>query len=192
MYKFFSSPLPPSDLISKLPEFTDQKEINPNKPSLYEGEKEIIAQVTGTRFTAERRRKFGWGLAWFSPGFWFKPVLTGSVTPLKEGSAVIFEGGTPVPMKVLWALLIFIVAQAGGIFLIFNYPVTLNFDGLNASSYFYATLGAIQTAVGILLLIPFIGWWLTRNDLAFVAASIERNLQLQAVRKSTEGWLVGV
>jgi hypothetical protein len=85
-----------------------------------------------------------------------------------------------------------IVAQVGGIFLIFNYPVTLNFDGLNASSYFYAALGVIQTAVGILLLIPFIGWWLTRNDLAFVAASIERNLQLQAVPKSTEGWLVGV
>jgi hypothetical protein len=163
MYKFFSSPLPPSDLISKLPEFTDQKVINPSKPSLYEGEKEIIAQVKGTRFRAERRRKFGWGLAWFSPGFWFKPVLTGSVTPLKEGSAVVFEGGTPVPMKVLWALLIFIVAQAGGIFLIFNYPATLNFagfnlDGLNASSYFYATLGVIQTVVGILLLLPLIGW----------------------------------
>jgi hypothetical protein len=192
MYKFFSSPLPPSDLISKLPEFTDPKHINPNKPSLYEGEKEIIAQVEGTRFTAQRRQKFGWGLAWFSPGFWFKPVLTGSVTPLKEGSAVIFEGGTPVPMKVLWALLIVLVAQAGGIFLIFNYPVTLNFDGLNAGSYFYATLAAIQTAVGILLLIPFIGWFLTRHDLAFVAASLEHNLKLQPVSKSAENWLVEV
>jgi hypothetical protein len=192
MYKFFSSPLPPSDLISKLPEFTDPKQINPNKPSLYEGEKEIIAQVKGTRFTAQRRQKFGWGLAWFSPGFWFKPVLTGSVTPFKEGSAVIFEGGTPVPTKVIWALLIVLVAQAGGIFLIFNYPVTLNFDGLNAGSYVYAILGVVQTAVGILLLLPFIGWFLTRHDLAFVAASLERNLKLQPISKSTEDWLVGV
>ena len=192
MYKFFSSPLPPSELISKLPEFTDSKKINPSKHSLYDGEKEIIAQVKGTRFTAERRRKIGWGLAWFSPGFWFKPVLTGSVTPLKDGSAVIFEGGTPVPMKVLWALLILSVAQAGGLFLVFDYPVTLNFVGLHAGTYTYATLAAMNTAIGILLLIPFIGWWLTRKDLAFIAAAVERHLQLKAVSKSTEDWLVEV
>jgi hypothetical protein len=192
MYKFFSSPLPPSELISKLPEFTDSKKINPSKPSLYEGEKEIIAQVKGTRFIAEKRQGIGWGLAWFSPGFWFKPVLTGSVTPLKEGSAVIFEGGTPVPMKVLWALVILIIAQAGGLFLIFDYPVNLNFDGANAGSYVYATLAAMNIAIGILLLIPFIGWWLTRNDLAFVAAAVERHLQLQPVPKSTVDWLVEV
>jgi hypothetical protein len=192
MYKFFSSPLPPSQLISKLPEFTDSKKINPSKPSLYEGEKEVIAQVKGTRFTAEKRQRIGWGLAWFSPGFWFKPVLTGSVTPLKEGSAVIFEGGTPVPMKVLWAVLILIVAQVGGLFLVFDYPVNLNFDGLNVGTYTYATLAAMNTAVGILLLIPFIGWWLTRNDLAFIAAAVERHLQLKAVPKSTLDWLVEV
>lgn len=192
MYKFFSSPLPPSELISKLPEFTDSKKINPSKPSLYDGEKEIIAQVKGTRFTAEKRHRLGWGLAWFSPGFWFKPVLTGSVTPLKEGSAVIFEGGTPVPMKVLWAVLIVFVAQAGGLFLVFDYPVNLNFDGLHAGTYVYATLAAINTAIGILLLIPFIGWWLTRKDLAFIAATVERHLQLKAVSKSTEDWLVEV
>jgi len=192
MYKFFSSPLPPSELISKLPEFTDTKKIDPSKSSLYEGEKEIIAQVKGTRFTAEKRRRIGWGLAWFSPGFWFKPVLTGSVTPLKEGSAVIFEGGTPVPMKVLWAVLFVIIAQAGAMFLVFNYPVTISFDGLNAGSTTFATLTAINIAVGILLLIPFIGWWLTRNDLAFVAAAIEHHLQLQPAQKSSVDWLLGV
>ena len=192
MYKFFSSPLPPSELISKLPEFTDTKKIDPSKSSLYEGEKEIIAQVKGTRFTAEKRQRIGWGLAWFSPGFWFKPVLTGSVTPLKEGSAVIFEGGTPVPMKVLWAVLFVIIAQAGAMFLVFNYPVTISFDGLNAGSTTFATLTAINIAVGILLLIPFIGWWLTRNDLAFVAAAIEHHLQLQPAQKSSVDWLLGV
>jgi len=192
MYKFFSSPLPPSELISKLPEFTDTKKIDSSKSSLYEGEKEIIAQVKGTRFTAEKRQIIGWGLAWFSPGFWFKPVLTGSVTPLKEGSAVIFEGGTPVPMKVLWAVLFVIVAQAGAMFLVFNYPVTISFDGLNAGSTTFATLIAINIAVGILLLIPFIGWWLTRNDLAFVAAAIEHHLQLQPAQKSSVDWLLGV
>ena len=192
MYKFFSSPLPPSELISKLPEFTDSKKIDPSRHSLYEGEKEIIAQVKGTRFTAEKRQKIGWGLAWFSPGFWFKPVLTGSFTPLKEGSAVIFEGGTPVPMKVLWAVLIVIIAQVGGIFLILDYPVNISFDGLHADSTMFATIAAINTAIGILLLIPFIGWWLTRNDLAFVAAAVERHLQLQPAQKSSVDWLLGV
>jgi hypothetical protein len=192
MYKFFSSPLPPSELISKLPEFTDSKKIDPRKHSLYEGEKEIIAQVNGTRFTAEKRQKIGWGLAWFSPGFWFRPVLTGSVTPLKEGSAVIFEGGTPVPMKVLWAVLIVIIAQAGGIFLIFDYPVNISFDGLHAGSIMFATITAMNIAIGILLLIPFVGWWLTRNDLAFVAAAVERHLQLQPAQKSSVEWLLGV
>jgi|GEM_PF-1606980 len=192
MYKFFSSPLPPSQLISKLPEFTDAKKIDPSKSSLYEGEKEIIAQVKGTRFTAEKRQRIGWGLAWFSPGFWFKPVLTGSVTPLKEGSAIIFEGGTPVIMKVLWAVVFVIIVQAGAIFLILNYPVNISFDGLHANSIMLATITAINLAVVILLLLPFIGWWLTRNDLAFVAAAVERHLQLQPAQKSSVDWLVGV
>jgi hypothetical protein len=192
MYKFFSSPLPPSELISKLPEFTDAKKIDPSRSSLYEGEKEIIAQVKGTRFTAEKRQRIGWGSAWFSPGFWFKPVLTGSVTRLKEGSAVIFEGGTPIPMKVLWAVVIFIIAQAGALFLILDYPVNISFDGLHADSTMFATIAAINTVVGILLLIPFIGWWLTRNDLAFVAATVERHLQLQPAQKSGVDWLLGV
>ena len=192
MYKFFSSPLPPSELISKLPEFTDAKKIDPSKSSLYEGEKEIIAQVKGTRFTAEKRQRLGWGSAWFSPGFWFKPVLTGSVTPLKEGSAVIFEGGTPVTMKVLWAVVFIIIAQAGAIFLVFDYPVNINFDGLHADSIMFATITAINIAVGILLLLPFIGWWLTRNDLAFVAAAVESHLQLQPAQKSSVDWLLEV
>ena len=185
MYKFFSSPLPPSQLISKLPDFTDTKKLNPLKSSLYEGEKEIIAQTEGTLFTAEKRSGIGWGLAWFSPGAWFKPVLTGSVVPLKEGSAVIFEGGTPIPIKVLWTLLIVIVATIGGMFLVMDYPVNINFDGLHAGSNFFATIMAMNTAIGILLLLPFIGWWLTRNELAFVAATLENKLQLQPVPKST-------
>src|ERR1700751_5339671 len=176
MYKFFSSPLSPSELISKLPEFTDAKKIDPSRSSLYEGEKEIIAKVKGTRFTAEKRQRIGWGSAWFSPGFWFKPVLTGSVTPLKEGRAVVF----------------IIIAQAGAIFLVFDYPVNINFDGLHADSIMFATITAINIAVGILLLLPFIGWWLTRNDLAFVAAAVERHLQLQPAQKSSVDWLLGV
>ena len=192
MYKFFSSPLPPSELISKLPEFTDAKKIDTSKSSLYEGEKEIIAQVRGTRFTAEKRQRIGWGSAWFSPGFWFKPVLAGSVTPLKECSAVIFEGGTPVPMKVLWAVIFIIIAQAGAMFLVLDYPANINFDGLHADSIMFATITAINIAVGILLLLPFIGWWLTRNDLAFVAAAVERHLQLQPAQKSSVDWLLGV
>jgi len=192
MYKFFSSPLPPSELISKLPEFTDAKKIDPSNPSLYEGEKEILADVKGTRFRAEKRQRIGWGLAWCSPGVWFKPVLTGSVAPLKEGSAVIFEGGTPVPMKILWALLIIIIAQVGGLFLALDYPVNINFAGLQAGSYMYATIAAMNVALGILVVIPFIGWWLTRHDLAFIAAAVERHLQLQPVPKSTVDWLVEV
>jgi hypothetical protein len=184
MYKFFSSPLPPSELISKLPDFTDTKKLNPFKPSLYEGEKEIIAQTEGTHFTVEKRLGTGWALAWFSPGLWFKPVLTGSVAPLKEGSAVVFEGGTPIPIKVLWAVLIVIVATAGGMFLVMDYPANINFDGLHADAYFFATIMAMNTAIGILLLLPFIGWWLTRNELASVAATLENKLQLQPVPKS--------
>jgi len=95
-------------------------------------------------------------------------------------------------MKVIWAVLILIVAQAGGVFLIFDYPVNISFDGLHANSYMYATLAAMNVALGLLMVIPFIGWWLTRHDLAFVAAAVERHLQLQPVPKSTEDWLVEV
>jgi hypothetical protein len=192
MYKFFKSPLPPSELLAKFPEFTDTKKINPARPSLYEGEKELLARVEGTHFAAEKRLRIGWGLACFSPGFWFKPVLNGSVTPLKEGSAVIFEGGTPIPMKVIWAVLVLILANVGGIFLVFDYPANINFAGLNAGTYMFATIATMQTVIGILLLLALIGWWLSRNELAFVAAAVERHLQLQPASKSTEDWLVEV
>ena len=184
MYKFFKSPLPPSELLSKFPEFTDAKKINPACSSLYEGEKEIIARVKETHFAVEKRPGIGWGLGWFSPGFWFKPVLSGSVTPLKEGSAVVFEGGTPLPMKIIWAVLILILAGAGGMFLTFDYPANINFAGLEAGKYMFATIMTINTVIGILLLLAFIGWWLTRSDLAFVATALERHLQLEPVSKS--------
>jgi hypothetical protein len=195
MYKFFTSPLPPSELISKLSEFTDTKKVNPIKPSLYEGEREIIAQAEGTHFTAQKRLGIGWGLAWFSPGLWFKPVLTGSVTPLKEGSGVIFEGGTPISMKVLWALLIVIAATGAGMFLVMDYPANVNFDGLHAGEYMFSTIMAMNTALGVLVLLPLIGWWLTRHELGFVAGAIENKLQLQPVQKSAlddwQGWRTG-
>lgn len=184
MYKFFTSPLPPSELISKLSEFTDTKKVNPFKPSQYEGEKEILAQAEGTQFTAERRPQIGWGLAWLSPGSWFKPVLSGSVTPLKEGSGVIFEGGTPVSIKVLWALLVVIAAAIGGMYLIMGYPAILNFDGPNAGKDVFFILMTMNTVLGILVLLPLIGWWLTRNELGFVAAIVETKLQLQQADKS--------
>jgi hypothetical protein len=187
MYKFFKSPLPPADLIVKFSEFTDPKVIDPTVPSLYKGDKAIITEIKGaTSFRAQKRLGIGWGWAWFSPGFWFKPVLSGTVTPLDGGgSAVIFEGGTPIPTKVIWTVVFLIIATLGSMFLTFNYPANINFDGLNAGAYMSATIMAMNTVLGILLLLPLIGWWLTRNDLAFVAAAIERNLQLHSVPKTT-------
>ena len=185
MYKFFKSPLPPADLISKISEITDAKAIDPRARSLYKGEKEIIAEVEGTSFRAKKRLGFGWGWAWFSPGFWFKPVLTGTVTPLEEGGSwVIFEGGTPMPTKVIWALVFLVIANLGGMFLIFYYPAIINFAGRNAGEYMFATITAMNAVLGILLLLPFIGWFLTRNELAFVALAVEQHLRLHQVPKT--------
>jgi len=185
MYKFFKSPLSPAELISKLPEFSDPKAIDPKARSLYAGDKEIIAQVEDSSFRAERRLGIGWGLAWFSPGFWFKPVLSATATALEGGgSAVIFEGGTPIPMKVIWAAVVLVIATLAGMFLVFNYPATMNFDGLNSAAYMSGTLMAMNVVLGVLLLLPFIGWWLTRDDLAFLAGAVERHLQLHPVPKT--------
>jgi hypothetical protein len=185
MYKFFKSPLSPGDLISKIPEFTDAKVIDPKAPSLYKGEKEIIAEVEGTTFRAKKRLGIGWGLAWFSPGFWFKPVLTGTVAPLEGGGSwVIFEGGTPIPTKVIWALVFLLMANLGGMFLVFSYPANINFAGQNAGAYMSATIMAMNAVLGILLLLPFIGWLITRNELAFIALAVERHLQLHQVTKT--------
>jgi hypothetical protein len=56
----------------------------------------------------------------------------------------------------------------------------------------FATFGALNTIIGILVVLPLIGWWLTRHDLAYVAAAVEDHLKLQPVPKSTVDWLVGV
>ena len=184
MYKFFKSPLPPSDLIAKFPQFADPEELNFKASSLYSGEKDVIARIDGTNFRAQRRLGIAWGLASFSPGFWFKPILSGSIDPSGTGSAVIFEGGTPIPMKVFWALVFVIVATAGSLLVAFGYPANINFDGPNSGTDMWNSIQAMNAALGVLILLPLIGWWLTRKDLAFIAAAVERNLQLHPVAKT--------
>src|SRR5207253_1292808 len=100
MFQVFLSSSAPSEVLSRLHEFVDNEELDPNNPSLYRGERPIVGRVEGPAFHLRKRLKGRWYWIVLTPAFWFKPALHGTVTPRENGSEVLVEGGAPLAIKI--------------------------------------------------------------------------------------------
>ena len=100
MFQLFLSSSAPSEIVSRLQEFVDPEEIDPYKPSLYRGERSIVGRVEGHDFHFRKRLKGPWYWTVLTPAFWFKPALHGTVSPKRNGSEVLVEGGASLAAKV--------------------------------------------------------------------------------------------
>jgi hypothetical protein len=189
MFQLFLSSSAPSEVASRLHEFVDNEEIDPQRPSLYRGERPIIGKVEGARFHLRKRSKARWYLEVLTPAFWFKPALYGTISSKDSGSEIMLEGGAPLAAKITWAILFLAVAAAFGLFTIFSYTVFLNFDGPHSAADMNLTLLLMNVALGILLLIPFLGWAATRNELSYLVSELRSRLQLQPTSKdASRSW----
>jgi hypothetical protein len=184
MFQLFLSSSAPSEIASRLHEFVDNEEIDPQQHSLYRGERPIIGKVEGSRFHMRKRSKARWYLEVLTPAFWFKPALYGTIYPKDSGSEIMLEGGAPLAAKISWGILFLAVAIGFGLFTTFCYPVFLNFDGPHAAFDMQLTLLLMNAALGILLLIPFLGWAATRNELSYLVSELQSRLQLQPTAKN--------
>jgi hypothetical protein len=181
MLKFFSSSLDPDQFVTKLKSLVDREEIDPDNPTFFTGKSPVIGHVKSHRFKLQRRIGIHWMLWWLTPGQWFKPYLNGSVTPKNSGSRIQLEGGTPIPFKIIWVLLLLCFSGMVAAWTVFNYPFTISHDPVNSASNLLTGIILLNLVAGILVLLPIIGWVLTRNQLADMVRELERHLDLHPV-----------
>ncbi|HZC35554.1 MAG TPA: hypothetical protein VE242_08070 [Chthoniobacterales bacterium] len=184
MFRLFLSSLTPPEVVSRLQESIDREEIDPYQPSLYRGEKPIVGRVDGNDFHLRKRSSGLWYWNVFTPAFWFKPALHGTVSLKENGSEVMFDGGAPLVIKIAWTLLFLGVAMGFGLFLVFSYPVNLNFDPAHAAFDMQLALLLTNVAFGILFLILLVGWFFTRHELRDLEQELQSRLNLKPTSKS--------
>ena len=183
MFQLFLSSSAPAEIVSRLHEFVDPEEIDPYKPSLYRGERPIVGRVEGHDFHFRKRLKGPWYWTVLTPAFWFKPALHGTVSAKKNGSEVLVEGGAPLVIKISWAILFLAIATFLGVFAALSYPVNISFDPAHVGFDMQLALMLMNIVLGILLLMPLIGWLATRNELDFLKSELQARLNLKPTTK---------
>jgi hypothetical protein len=180
MLKFLSSPLDPDEFVTKLKGLVDEEEIDQDSPTLFKGNRPVIGRFESHRFKLQRRIGIHWVLWWLTPGQWFKPYVNGSVTRGKNpGSRIELQGGTPIPIKIIWLLALLGLSGLIAGWTVFNYPFTISHDPVNSASNLLTGIILLNLFAGILVLLPIIGWVLTRNHLADIVRELQRQLDLQ-------------
>jgi hypothetical protein len=179
MLKFFSSRLEPDAIAANLREFVDAEEVDPKSPTLYAGERPFVGEVGSDRFKVRRRPPVYWVLWWLTPGQWFKPVVDGTITKKDDATHIEIVGGTPVWIKVCWALAL--LGSVGLIALItaFGYPNILANDPARSGSNMLLGIIVLHIVAGLFVALPIIGWLQTRNDLRLILNELKSRLDLR-------------
>jgi hypothetical protein len=179
MLKFFSSPLQPDELVTKVKSFVDEEQIDTSSPTQFTGSRPVIGRFDAREFKLQRRVDILWLLWWLTPGQWFKPHMIGRVTQNDSGSRLELTGGTPLIIKVLWALVL--LGASGGITLfgMFGYPYNLSHDPGHADADFLDAIILLNVVGGILIILPLIGWLQTRFQLAEILRELQQHLELR-------------
>ena len=181
MLKFFSSSLQPDEFVTKLKSFVDEEEIDSASPTQFAGERPVIGRFDTRRFTLHRRVGIHWIVWWLTPGQWFKPYLNGNVTDGNSGSRIELTGGTPIPIKILWVLILLGVSSIVATWTIFSYPYNISHDPAHSAGQFLAGIVLLSLLSGILLLLPIVGWLQTRLHLADIVTELQRHLDLSQI-----------
>jgi hypothetical protein len=181
MLKFFSSSLQPDEFVTKLKSFVDEEEIDPASPTQFAGERPVIGRFDTRRFTLHRRAGIHWILWWLTPGQWFKPYLNGNVTDANSGSRIELTGGTPVPIKILWVVILLGASGLIATWTIFSYPYNISHDPAHSGSDLLAGIVLLNLLSGILVLLPIVGWLQTRFHLTDILTELQRHLDLRQI-----------
>src|ERR1700733_3011448 len=179
MLKFFSSSLQPDEFVTKLKSFVDKEEIDPDSPTQFTGERPGTCRRNTRRFTLQRRVGIHWILWWLTPGQWFKPYLNGNVTGASSGSRIELTGGTPIPIKLLWVLILLGTSGLIVLWTMFSYPYNISHDPAHSGSYLLAGIILLTLLSGLLVVLPIVGWLQTRFHLTDILNELQRNLDLK-------------
>jgi hypothetical protein len=181
MLKFFSSSLQPDEFVTKLKSFVDEEEIDPASPTQFSGERAVIGRFEAHRFTLQRRVGIHWVLWWLTPGQWFKPYLKGDVAGNNSGSRIEMMGGTPIGIKILWALILLGTTGLIAAWATFSYPYNISHHPAQSGSDLLAAIVLLNVLAGILVILPIVGWLQTRYHLADIIKELQRHLDLRQI-----------
>jgi hypothetical protein len=181
MLKFFSSPLDPDEFVTKLQGLVDEEEIDADSPTLFTGTRPVIGRFDSNGLKLQRRVGIPWMLWWLTPGKWFKPYLNVFVTRNNSGSRIELDGGTPILVKIVWVLALLGLSGLVAGWTVFSYPYNISHDPVHSASNMLAGIIILNLTAGILVLLPIIGWVLTRDHLADIVRELQRHLDLQQV-----------
>ena len=181
MLKFFSSSLEPDEFLTKLKGFVDEEEIDSDNLTLFTGKRPVIGRFDSPRFKLQRRVGIHWMLWWLTPGQWFKPYLNIFVTRNDSGSRIELDGGTPILIKIIWVLALLGLSGLVAGWTVFSYPYDISHDPVHSASNLLTGIIILNLTAGILVLLPMIGWVLTRNHLADIVRELQRHMDLQQV-----------
>jgi hypothetical protein len=179
MLKFLSSRLEPDAVAAKLREIVDEEVVDPKSPTLYAGERPLVGWVNPDRFKIHRRPPVYWALWWLTPGQWFKPVVEGTVTSKDNGTEIEIVGGTPIWIKICWALALLGAAGLISLLIVLSYPYNITHDPMHAGAKMLLGIIFLNVVAGIFVVLPLIGWFTTRNDLPAIVNELKGRLEPQ-------------
>ena len=181
MLQFFSSRLEPNAIAGNLREIVDEEEVDPKSPTLYAGDRPFVGEVHPERFKIQRRPPVHWVVWWLTPGQWFKPVVNGTVTSRNDGTHIELVGGTPIWIKIIWVLALLGVAGLIGMLTVFSYPYTITHDPARSGANFLLGIILLNLVAGIFIVLPIIGWLLTRKDIPAIVKELKSRLDLKPI-----------
>ena len=85
-------------------------------------------------------------------------------------------------IKLLWALTLIGAAALIVLFTWFTYPYNISHNPEHAASLYLRGIIWLNTVAGILILVPIIGWLLTRRHLPDMLEQLRREAQLNEER----------
>jgi hypothetical protein len=179
MLKFFSSPLEPDAVAANLREFVDAEEVDPKSPTLHAGERPFVGRIGSDRFKVRRRPPIFWAVWWLTPGQWFKPVVDGTITKKDDATHIEIVGGTPVWIKICWALALLGGAGLIGLLTVFGYPDSSANDPAHSGANLLLGIILLHIVAGLLVVLPIVGWLQTRNDLRMFLNELKSRLDLR-------------
>ena len=179
MLKFFSSRLEPDAIAANLREFVDAEEVDPKSATLYAGERPFVGEIGADRFKVRRRPPVYWAIWWLTPGQWFKPVVDGTITKKDDATQIEIVGGTPLWIKICWALALLCGAGLITLVIFFRYPYDIAHHPVRSGANMLLGIVVLHVVAGIFVVLPLIGWLLTRNDLTAILNELKSRLRLE-------------
>jgi hypothetical protein len=98
-----------------------------------------------------------------------------------SGSRIELTGGTPIPIKVLWVLILLGASGLIAVWTIFSYPYNISHDPAGSAGDLLAGIILLTLIPGILVLLAIVGWLQTRFHLADIVKELQQHLDLRQV-----------